>query len=82
MVGRPSVCLSHRSTAATVAGGFAAERRRLQQISVNNCGRRAAGVMLRADGGDSTQTYFILFDYDAEQRKHKFIKHSQMFGFH
>jgi len=26
---RPSVCLLHRSTAATAASGFAAERRRL-----------------------------------------------------
>jgi len=31
----PSVCLSRRSTAAAACGGFAAERRRLQQISVS-----------------------------------------------
>jgi len=42
--GRASVCLSHRSTAATAAGGFAAERRRLQQISIDS-----DSVMLRAD---------------------------------
>jgi len=38
---RSSVCLSHRTTAA---GGFAAERRRLQQTSVDICERRAAGA--------------------------------------
>jgi len=38
---RPSVSLSH-PTAATAAGGFAAERRRLQQISIDSCGRRSA----------------------------------------
>jgi len=30
------VSLSHKLTAATAAGGFAAERRRLQQISINS----------------------------------------------
>ena len=39
---RPSVCLSHRSTAATAAGGFATHRRRQQQISIDSCGRHAA----------------------------------------
>ena len=42
--GRPSVCLSHRFTAAAAVGGFAAERQRLQQISIDSCGRRAAGA--------------------------------------
>ena len=31
-----SVRLSHRSTAAMATGGFAAERRRLQQISIGS----------------------------------------------
>jgi len=31
----PSVCLSGRSTAAAVCGWFAAERGRLQQISID-----------------------------------------------
>ena len=44
-VGRPSVRLSHRSTAATAAGGFAVERRRLQQILIDSCGRRAVGAV-------------------------------------
>ena len=35
---RPSARLSRRSTAATVAVGFAAERRRLQQISIDSWG--------------------------------------------
>jgi len=39
-VGRPSVRLSRRSTAATAAGGFAAE----QGILIDSCGRRAAGA--------------------------------------
>ena len=39
-VGRPSVRLSSRSTAATAAGGFAAE----QGILIDSCGRRAAGA--------------------------------------
>jgi len=47
-VGRPSVrlsvCLFHRSTTTTAAGGFAAERRRLREISVDSCGRRTAGA--------------------------------------
>jgi len=43
-VGRPSVRLSHRSTAATAAGGFSTERRRLQQISIDSCWGRAAGA--------------------------------------
>jgi len=33
---RPSVSLSHRSTAAAAAGGFAAQRRRLPQIGLSN----------------------------------------------
>ena len=41
---RPCVCLSRRSTAATAAGGFAAERQNLQQVSIDSCGRRAAGA--------------------------------------
>jgi len=41
---RPSVGLSHRSTTATAAGRFAAERQRLQQISIYSCGRRSAGT--------------------------------------
>jgi len=63
-VERLSVRLSHRSTAATAAGGFAAERlagRRFQLRAP--CGMRsprsaanAGSVTLRADGGDSTQT--------------------------
>ena len=44
IVGRPSVCLFHRLTAASAAGEFAAERRRLQQISIDSCGRLAAGA--------------------------------------
>ena len=60
---RMSVCLSHRSIAASAAGGFAAERRCLQQMSIERCGRRAAGAgaqqqILRAGGGGSTQTCF------------------------
>jgi len=39
---RPPVYLSHRPTAAT--RGFAAERRRLQQISIDSYGRRPAGT--------------------------------------
>jgi len=39
---RRSVCLSHRSIAATAAGGFAAERRR-------SCGRRSAGAGTEQD---------------------------------
>ena len=36
---RPSVCLSHRPTAVTAAGGFAAER-----PMIDSRGRRAAGA--------------------------------------
>jgi len=46
VVGHPSgatVCLSHRSTTATTAGGFAAGRWRLQQLSIDSCGRHVAG---------------------------------------
>jgi len=43
-VGRPSVCLLHPSTAAAAAGGFAAERRRLQWILIDSGGRRAPGA--------------------------------------
>jgi len=68
-VGCPSVSLSHRSAAATAAGGFAAaERRRLQHDAGGYrsivtgtlrflCSAANAGsVMLRADGGGLTQT--------------------------
>ena len=37
----PSVCLSHRSTAAAAAGGFAAEVGRRQQIPIDSCCCRA-----------------------------------------
>ena len=71
-VGCPSVCLSHRSTAATAVGGFAAERtvdRRYRPTAAGAvlrapCTRRRLSaanvdsVMLRADGGGSTQTRF------------------------
>jgi len=71
-VGCPSVCLSHRSTAATAVGGFAAERtvdRRYRPTAAAAvlrapCRRRRRSaanvdsVMLRADGGGSTQTRF------------------------
>ena len=71
-VGCPSVCLSHRSTAATAVGGFAAERtvdRRYRPTAAGDvlrapCSRRRRSaanvdsVMLRADGGGSTQTRF------------------------
>ena len=49
-------------------GGFAAERRRLQRISLDSCGAAlhapvlgsdAGSVMLRADGGGLTQTYLV-----------------------
>jgi len=61
---RPSVRLSHRSTtAAAAAGGFAAERGRLQQIPIYSCyacsprsAANAGSVMLRAEGRGSTQT--------------------------
>jgi len=64
---RPSVCRSHRRT-STAASGFVAESWRLQQISIDGCGRRAAGAaalsrkcgqrhMLRADEGGSTSLY-------------------------
>ena len=65
---RMPVCLSHRSTAATAAGEFAAERlagRRCQSIAAGAlrmpcCRRRRSAantgsVMLRSDGGDSIQ---------------------------
>ena len=55
------VCLSHRSTAATAAGGFAAERGRLQLISFDSwCAQQqnAGSVLLRAEGYGSTQTCF------------------------
>jgi len=41
---RPYVCLSHRSTAPTAAGRFAAERPCLQQILIDSCGRRATSA--------------------------------------
>jgi len=63
-VGRPSIRLSHRSTAANAAGGFAAERpagRRYRSTACalqrRRCSAAKAGsVTLRADGGGSTQT--------------------------
>ena len=59
--GRASVCLSHRSTAATVADGFAAERWCLQQLSFDSCSvADAVSILLRADGGRST-VYTELF---------------------
>ena len=36
------MCLSRQSTEATVVGRFAAERRHLQPILIDSCGRRAA----------------------------------------
>ena len=41
---RPSVCLSRQSTAATAAGGYAVQRACRHDISIDICGRRAAGV--------------------------------------
>ena len=68
-VGRPSVCLSHRSTASMAAGVFAAEYpvdRIYRSIAADAlralcCRRRCSSanvgsVMLRADEGGSTQT--------------------------
>ena len=53
--GRASVRLSHRSTAATVADGFPAERWCLQQLSFDSCSvADAVSILLRADGGRST----------------------------
>jgi len=62
-----SLPVYQRSTAAAVAGGFAAKRRRrLQQISIHSCGLRATGAgdqqqmqaASRYDGG-STLACFI-----------------------
>jgi len=39
-----SICLSHRSTAATAASGFAAQHQCLQQILIVSCGCDAAGA--------------------------------------
>ena len=41
---RPSVCLSHRSTAATVVGGFGAKRAPAAAADIDRCGRCAAGA--------------------------------------
>jgi len=41
---RPSVCLFRQSTAATAAGGYAVQRACRHDISIDSCGRRAAGV--------------------------------------
>ena len=67
MVGCLSICLSHRSTAATAAGGFAAEHpagRRCRWIDVlqmSFCRRQrwaanAGSVMLRTDNQGSIRT--------------------------
>ena len=62
--GRASVRLSHRSTAATVADGFAAERWCLQQLSFDSCSvADAVSILLRADGGRSTVYTDIDIDY-------------------
>jgi len=37
----------------SAAGGFAAERRRMQQISIDSCGRRAAGAGAHAANAGS-----------------------------
>jgi len=69
---RPSVCLSHRSTAATAAGGFAAERRAnrryrstaaytlcsRQRRSASNAGS-VASVTVRTDGGACTDLLLL-----------------------
>jgi len=45
---RPSFRLSFlRSTASTTAGKFAAERRRLEQITIDSCACRVAGSSMR-----------------------------------
>ena len=41
---RPSVRLSASSIDSSNGSAFAAQRRRLQQIFVDSCGRRAAGA--------------------------------------
>jgi len=48
---RPSVRLSHRSTAAMADGGFAAERRRLQRISLDSCGAALHAPVLGSECG-------------------------------
>jgi len=48
-----SVCLSHRLTTATAAGGFAAERRRMKQISIDSCGRHAVLYRRRRLAGNA-----------------------------
>ena len=66
-VRRPSVRPSVRLYIPSIAGRFAAERRRLQQISIDICvvtyrrrrsAANAGSVILRADGGGSPQTCF------------------------
>ena len=73
MVGCPSVRLSHRSTAAAAARGFAAERpadRRYQSIAVGasavylqqaRSAANAGSVALRAERGGSTQTCSAMY---------------------
>jgi len=67
---RPSVCLSHRSTAAKAASRFAAERsagRRCRSIAAGALWTRrrsatnAGSVTLRADGRGSTQICYLCF---------------------
>jgi len=54
-----SVGLSHRSAAEAAAGGFAAERGHLQQISIDiKTSWYACSAMLRADGRGSMQACF------------------------
>jgi len=63
-VWRPSICpsVSHRSTAVTADGGFAAKRRRLQQISLNRYRAAGAGAqqqMRVASCWQPTQTFYL-----------------------
>ena len=83
----PSVCLSHRSEAATAAGGFAAERpagRRYRLIAASAlrapcCRRRrsaanAGSVVLRADEAGSTESsYFtqLYFTTKCDSKKNR-----------
>ena len=43
-IGRMSVCLSRRSTAAAACGGFLLSALRGPEISIDSCGRRAANA--------------------------------------
>jgi len=47
-VERPSICLSHRSTAAAVAGGFAAERPADRRYRSTAAGAGGAAYQLQA----------------------------------